>query len=159
MKLIIDETITYGTVVENRITNLIVTPFYTEDAVTEADTNAIGISYVIGNGVEDIAAGWVLFDQIKANITITSIALLADQSGSIVIDLWKDSLANYPPTSADSICATSKPTITTATNSVQTVFVGWDVTWEAGEILGINVDSATSVKQVTISIIGTRTPS
>ena len=37
--------------------------------------------------------------------TIVQWALLADQSGSIVIDIWKDTYANYPPTVADTITA------------------------------------------------------
>lgn len=46
---------------------------------------------------------------VKGDITvpfgcvITEWTLLADQSGSIGVDIWKDTYANYPPTSADTI--------------------------------------------------------
>mgnify|MGYP000893364978 CR=1 FL=1 len=156
MKLVIDDTLTYLTEVESKTTTLILEPFYTEDATSD---NAIGMDIIIGNGVDEIAAGFVLFFEVKADITVDTVTLLANASGSIVIDLWKDSYANYPPTSEDSICATSKPTLSGAAKSMQTTFIGWDTTWAEGEIIGVNVDSATTVKQVTLAIRGTRTVS
>lgn len=77
--------------------------------------------------------------------TITAVTLLADQSGSIVIDIWKDSYANYPPTVADSITAAAKPTITTAVKSQDTTLTGWTTTLAAGDTLRFNVDSATTI--------------
>lgn len=47
--------------------------------------------------------------------TITGVRLLADQSGSIVLDLWKDNFSSYPPTVGDTITASAKPTISAST--------------------------------------------
>lgn len=82
--------------------------------------------------------------------TITKATLLADQSGSIVVDVWKDSYANYPPTDADSITASAPPTITTATKSEDSTLTGWTTSITAGDVLKCNVDSCTTIQFVTL---------
>lgn len=77
--------------------------------------------------------------------TITGAYLLADQSGSIVIDIWNDTYANWPPTDEDSITASAPPTISSATKSSDTTLTGWDTALAAGDILKFNVDSCTSI--------------
>lgn len=89
--------------------------------------------------------------------TITACTMLADQSGSIVVDIWKDTYANYPPTNADSITdAGTSPTITTATKS-QPAITSWTSTIAAGDTLRFNVDSATTITRCTIALTVTRT--
>lgn len=82
------------------------------------------------------------------DVDITGWTLLADQSGSIVIDIWKDTYANYPPTDADSITASAPPTISSAVKGQSTTLTGWTVRVEAGRILRFNVDSVTSLQWV-----------
>ncbi len=82
--------------------------------------------------------------------TIVSATILADQSGSIVIDLWKDTFANYPPTDADSITAAAPPTLSSATNSTDTTLTGWTKTISEGDVIAFNVDSAATVTRVTL---------
>jgi hypothetical protein len=84
--------------------------------------------------------------------TITGVTLLADQSGSIVVDVWKDTYANFPPTDADSITASAPPTITTATKSQDTTLTGWTTSIAAGDILRFNVDSVTSIQRATVAL-------
>lgn len=80
--------------------------------------------------------------------TITKVSTLADQSGSIVIDIWKDTYANYPPTVADTITASAKPTLSAATKAEDSTLTGWTTAIAAGDVLGFNVDSATTVQRV-----------
>lgn len=80
--------------------------------------------------------------------TIVQSTLIADQSGSIVIDVWKDTYANYPPTVADTITASAKPTLSSATKAQDTTLTGWTTSVSAGDIFGFNVDSATTVTRV-----------
>jgi hypothetical protein len=82
------------------------------------------------------------------SITLTSVTLLADQSGSIVIDIWNDILANYPPTDADSITASDPPTLSGATNSQDTSLGTWTTNINGGTTLRFNVDSITTVTRV-----------
>jgi len=73
-------------------------------------------------------------------------------SGSIVIDIWKDIYANYPPTVADTITAAAKPTVTTAVKNESSTLTGWTTAFAAGDTFGFNVDSVTSFTKVALSI-------
>lgn len=89
--------------------------------------------------------------------TIQSATLVADQSGSIVVDVWKDSYANFPPTDADSITASAPPTLSGAAKSQDTTLTGWTKNIAAGNILAFNVDSAATVTRVTLALKVVRT--
>lgn len=84
--------------------------------------------------------------------TIQSVELEADQSGSIVIDIWKDTYANFPPTDADSITAAAPPTIAAARKSKDTTLTGWTTQITKGDCLAFNVDSCATITRVTITI-------
>lgn len=84
--------------------------------------------------------------------TISRATLLADQSGSIVIDIWKDTYTNFPPTDADSITASAPPTISSSTKSEDSTLTGWTTSLTADDILRYNVDSCTTIERVTLSL-------
>lgn len=86
------------------------------------------------------------------NATIKKVTILADQSGSIVIDIWKSTYETFPPTSLNSITAGSKPTLSSALKSQDTVLSGWDTALSTNETLCFNVDSASAVTQVILVI-------
>ncbi len=86
----------------------------------------------------------------KDDMTITGWTLLADQSGSVAVDVWKDTYANYPPVDADSIVT---PSITTATKNQAT---GLSISVTKGDVLRFNVDSATTIERVTLALTGVR---
>jgi len=77
---------------------------------------------------------------------------VADQSGSIVIDIWKDTYDNFPPTDADSITASAPPTLSSAQKSTDTTLTGWTTTFAAGDLLAFNVDSVTDIERATLSL-------
>ena len=86
--------------------------------------------------------------------TIISVALMADQSGSIVIDIWKDTTANFPPTVADTITASAKPTLSSQQVSLDATLVGWTKTFAVGDIMAFYVeDSVTDIERVTLTLI------
>ena len=82
--------------------------------------------------------------------TITAWRILADASGSIVVDVWKDTYANFPPVVADTIAGTEKPTLSSAQKNEDTALSTWTTALADGEVLGFNVDSATTVQRVTL---------
>lgn len=84
--------------------------------------------------------------------TITGVTLLADQSGSIVVDVWKDTYANFPPTDADSITSATPPTLSAAASSVDTTLSGWTTALTEGDVLRFHVDSVSAVTRVTLSL-------
>lgn len=116
-----------------------------------------GFTVIIDGGGVAITTGikspqvYVPFD-----CTITSWTLLADQSGSIVIDIWKDTYANYPPVDGDSITSSSPPTLSSATKNQDSTLSGWTKGLAQGSILRFNVDSCATCTWVSLHINVTR---
>ena len=110
------------------------------------------ISFVIDGGGVAIVTGVKGDIEIPFACTITAVRLLADQSGSIVVNIWKDTYANFPPVVGDKITASAPPTISGATKSEDTTLTGWTTAVAAGDILRFNVDSAATITRVTVSL-------
>lgn len=110
------------------------------------------IVFIIDGGGSAITTGIKGDLNIDFACTITQVTLLADQSGSIVIDIWKDTYANYPPTDADSITASAPPTISSATKSQDATLTGWTTSISAGDTLRFNVDSITTCTRVALTL-------
>lgn len=111
--------------------------------------------FCIGDGTNVITTGAKKCVEITQSCTITGWKILSDDtsttSGSIVIDIWKDVIANYPPTVADTlITGGTKPTLSSATNSTSANVTNWTTACAVGDILRFNVDSVTSVKSITL---------
>lgn len=105
---------------------------------------------VISTGVQ----GYV---RVPFDCRITGVTLLADIAGDIVVDIWKDTYANYPPTVADTITAAAKPTLSGVIKSQDTTLTGWTTTVSEGDILGFNVDSVATLNKVTVALHVNRT--
>jgi hypothetical protein len=89
--------------------------------------------------------------------TIQQATLLADVSGSIVVNLWKCTYAQFDassthPVVGDKITSSAPPTITTATKSQDNGLVGWTTSFSAGDIFAFNVDSCTTITRVTLAL-------
>jgi hypothetical protein len=116
----------------------------------------ISVNFVVGDGTNVITTG------IKGDIhfpfagTIIEWTILPDASGSIQFDLWKDSYTNFPPTIADTITASAKPLISAAAKGQSSTLTGWTTAVSANDIIRVNVDSATTVKRVTLALKMTR---
>ena len=121
------------------------------------NAGAIGIT-IDGAGLP-ITTGIKGYVRVPYNCTINSNELVADQSGSIVIDVIKDTYANFPPTDSpsDSICASALPTLSTQQKSQDGSLTGWTTSLTAGDYLGFVVDSASTVTQVSLYLIITKT--
>lgn len=121
-----------------------------------AVVRSVGIT-IDGGGVV-ITTGVKGFVYVPYSGTITKATLLstdaAATAGSIVIDVWKDVYANYPPDNSDSITASAPPTLSSANKSQDSTLTGWGAgkTVTAGDVIGFNVDSATTVTRVTLTL-------
>jgi hypothetical protein len=117
--------------------------------LTQAVSNARILRTVLDGGGSAITTGAKkVYISVPSACSIIKVRLLADVSGSIVLDLWRDSYANYPPTVADTIVAAAKPTLSSAIKSEDSTLTGWSTALAAGDILEVNVDSATTVTKV-----------
>ena len=123
-----------------------------DSGVLIATLKTRAITFVIDGG------GSVLTTGVKGDIsvpfacTITGARLLADLSGSVVVNIWKDTYANYPPVVGDKITASAPPTISTALKSDDVVLTGWTTSIVAGDTLRFNIDSVTTITRVTLTL-------
>jgi len=115
-------------------------------------TQYSSITFIIDGGGSAITTGIKGDLTIPFNCTITEWTILCDQSGSIVIDVWKDVYANYPPTVAKTITGSSPPTVTTSIKNQSSTLTGWTTTITSGDTLRFNVNSITTVQRVTLSL-------
>lgn len=111
---------------------------------------AFGIT-IDGNG-SAITTGQMGYISIPYDATITKWRLVADQSGDIEIDLYKDTYGNFPPLVGDSIVGTDKPTLAASDKAESTALTGWTTSVSAGDVIGFTVDSAATVQRVTLVI-------
>jgi len=135
-----------------------ITAIIKDDSITDAkiddaaDVMQAVLAVNIDGGGAVITTGIKIDVEIPFNCTIERVTMLADVSGSIVVDIWKDTYANFPPVVGDSITASAKPTISSALKSQDSTLTGWTKTITAGDTLRFNVDSVTSVKRLMLSI-------
>lgn len=117
----------------------------------------VTLTYIFDGGGSTLTTGIKGDLEVPFACTINRATLLSDQSGSIVIDIWKDTYANYPPTVADTITASAKPTISATTKAQDATLTGWTTSITAGDTLRFNIDSVTSCQRVTLSLKCTKT--
>ena len=143
---------TTTTTIESAMSNLDVAAIASGSSLIEAS-----IPLIIDGGGSAITTGLKGDIEVPFDCTITAARVTSQVSGSIVIDVWKDTYANYPPTVADTITASAKPTLSSAQKSEDTTLTGWTTTLSKGDWLSFNVDSATTVTRVTLSLLVNRT--
>lgn len=126
---------------------------HVRDNLNALATRAFAIQIgAAGNG--EITAGTKLYFEIPFAMEITGWTLVADQVGSIVLDIWKDTYANVPPTNADSIAGSELPTLASEQKAQDLTLTSWDGEVDAGDVIGVNVDSASDVEVVTLTLRG-----
>lgn len=116
------------------------------NALSQSKALEVVIGDLNGGVINTGLKGWY---KIRFKATITGWTLVGDVSGSIVIDVWKEAFASLPATVADSIAGGAKPTLSAALKA-QSGALSWAVA--AGDWLYFNVDSASTVKQVTLAL-------
>ena len=121
------------------------------------DANSIGVTYDGGGAAITTGDATLIYVKVPYSCTIVEANMLADQSGSIVISVWKDTYANYPPTSGDNIAASAPPTISASNKSVDTTLTGWTTTVTAGDVIAFRVTSCTTITRCTLQLKVNRT--
>lgn len=120
------------------------------------NNNAVSFGITINGLGGTITTGVAGYLMIPYDCIITGWSLVANASGSIVIDVWKDTYGNFPPTSADTITGTELPTLTSQqTNRVLSLST-WSNRIQTGDYLAFNVNSATTVTSVVLTLRGTK---
>ena len=130
----------------------------------EADGGGGGGNKVIGfvfNGSSGIVTGSIAWVRSPSDVTLTSweiTSLNADSSGQIMIDIWKDTYANYPPADDDGIAGTIAegeiPTLTNANKAQDTSLDSWTTAVSAGDYLKAVVVSSDQVTSCSVFLQG-----
>ncbi len=77
---------------------------------------------------------------------------MADVSGDIVIDIWKNS--SFPPAAGDKITGTgTPPTISTDQSATSNDFTDWTtVSISANDYIAFNVNSCTTITRINLVV-------
>jgi hypothetical protein len=119
------------------------------------------LSFLIDGGGAAPSTGIKGYILIPFACTITSNTLLADQSGSIVVDIFKCTFTQFDagvthPVAADKITGSTPPTISAATKEQDSTLTGWTTTINANDVLAFNVNSAVTITRVTLTLALTK---
>ncbi len=137
-----------------------------KDIIQSSDWNSTytsisdGLTQVGGAGIEVVARdGYGVFLpgvkgylECPADLIINGWKILGDQTGSIVIDIWKVPFASFPPSVTDSITGLTPPTISSSQSASSTTLTGWATSISKADILAFNVVSCSSITQFTLSL-------
>lgn len=115
------------------------------------------IIYVVDGGGSPITTGLKGYIYVPFACTITEADLLADQAGSIVVNVWKCAYSAFDagathPVAADKITASAPPTISSAVKAQDGTLTGWTASISAGDVLAFNVDSISTIQRVTLAL-------
>jgi hypothetical protein len=118
-------------------------------------TQPLAIPFIIDGSSFAITAGGKGYIQIPFNCLITSVTMLADQNGSIVVDIQKGTYSGFATTT--SIVGSYPPTITAGNKYTDSSLLGWTKVINTNDILYYSVTSASTVTRVTVSLTVSRT--
>lgn len=93
---------------------------------------------------------------IPYDLTITGWTVKGDVSGSVQVDIWKSTLAAYPPVDAGSITGSDPPRLSSALTAASTALTGWSPVLVKGDCLRINLDSVSSLTRATVTLAFTK---
>lgn len=88
------------------------------------------------DGASSVLEGGRFVDvPVPYNCIIQEAELLIDPSGTVSIDIYKDSYTNYPPNISDKITSATPPSVIAGIKSKDVTLTGWTTTLLAGDIL------------------------
>jgi len=126
--------------------------FKGDDGIEHELSGEAAIEFIIDGGGTAITTGEKGHIEVPFNCIVNGWTAVADQSGSIVVDVWKDTYANFPPTVDDTIAGTEKPTLSTAQKNQDLSLTTWATALTKGDIIAFNVDSIDTCTRVVVSL-------
>lgn len=118
-------------------------------------SGAINAVFVAASGAL-IASGAILDIVVPFNCTLTGYTLLPNTTGSVIVEAWKDTYANFPPTAADTMFSGGM-VLSSAAKAQDNTLSTWNKTINTNDIIRLNVSGAsTTLSQVTVVLNYTR---
>lgn len=106
-------------------------------------------TYYATGGGSALATGNVACNQVPYSGTITAYSMIADQSGSVAVDIWKRN--NVTPTIVNTITASAKPTLSSASSNYgNTTLTGWTTSVAANDVFCYHIDSVSTITWLTV---------
>jgi Collagen triple helix repeat (20 copies) len=129
--------------------------------VGPAGPNASAFVMVLDGGGTVLTTGMKGFVEVPFTGTLTQADLVADRSGSITVNIWKCTYAQFDagathPVAADAITGSTPPKIISGVKSTDSTLASWNTALTAGDVLAINVDSVATIQRVTVTLKYTR---
>lgn len=123
---------------------------------TSIKTGSCGVVFDGGGQVIQNKTAYV---QVPYNGTLTSWTLVADVSGSCTITVFKDTYANFPPTTtADDVYVTAPSLSSQQKNQNLTpTYIGSQATVTAGDYIGFTISAITTITWANLTIQITKT--
>lgn len=123
---------------------------------TSVKTGSCGVTFDGGGQVIQTKTAYV---QVPYNGTLTSWTLVADVSGSCTITVFKDTYANFPPTTtADDVYVTAPSLSSQQKNQNLTpTYIGSQATVTAGDYIGFTISAITTITWANLTIQITKT--
>ena len=115
--------------------------------------NDIGINFIIQGGLTPIEAGVKGDIVLPFDCELKEVVLLANETGSIEIDIWKRDYEGYPANETHSITDNNNLIITNSDKIKEDTLTGWTKTFNKGDILRFNVVSCSLIKRVNIALL------
>lgn len=132
-----------------------VTPNLWKPASVPSLSGTFSIGATIDGSGGTITVGQKGYVQVPYACTINSWRIIANASGSIVIDIWK-AAAPTIPTVANTITAAAIPGLSSQQTNASSTLTGWTTSIAANDIIGFNVNSATTVSWVILQLLVTK---
>lgn len=116
-------------------------------------SRSFGITIDGGGSVPSTGFKGVFRPNYSGQITKTTILASAplDTTGYAIIDIYKDSFANYRPTISDKITAATPPTLS-GVASEQTTLTGWITSFSAGDVFGFDLTATGTLTKFTLIV-------
>jgi len=119
-------------------------------------TQLMGIEWVLDGFNATLAAGSVTYLEVPCNCQIQQGTIIANTSGSCVIDIRKAAYVNVNtpsiPGASESITGSAPLTITSSNKMQDATLPGWSKNLNAGDIVAAYVISCSAITQVTVSL-------
>ena len=130
------------------------TPQVLSNAVLSAISS--GLEYTISNLGSALLTGVQPYITMPYAASITGATLVCSPSGSLTLDIWRCSYAQFDggsthPVSGDSITGGNPLTISSGTKATSTLS-GWNKSLNQGDIIAFNISSASGVTQATVTL-------
>jgi hypothetical protein len=119
------------------------------------------IEFVMDGGGNTLLSGVRGYLFVDVKMTINQVTTLLDQTGSIVVDIWLCTYAQFDagathPVVGDSITASAPPTVSSATKAQDSTLSGWNTSIPAGSVLAFNIKSIATAQRCVIALKTTR---